>query len=203
GFVRLWYDTFDMRGRGVFQSIESNVEHICEKLGAAPDGTKTAVASRINVDYTASAMKARPEAVEVLSLLKSEGRKIGLISDCSPEIPRLFQRLPFAPLIDVTVFSSLVGMTKPDPRIYRLAAERLEVEPRDCIYVGDGDSNELTGAARAGMHPVLILNRQEDTTDVHRVDAEAKDWRGPTIRSLKEVSALLKQHGPNERREKK
>ena len=41
------------------------------------------------------------------------------------------------------------------------------------------------------MHPVLIRNPYEDSTDVHRVNAEAAEWDGPVISSLKEVLALV------------
>ena len=191
-FVRLWFGTFNERGLGIFRSLESNIEYICHELGTQPEKAKITLASQINVSYTAGAMKPRPEALELISHLKSQGYKTGLISDCSPEIPKLFQNLPFASFIDVTVFSSLVGMTKPDPRIYRLAAERLLVELGGCLYVGDGDSNELTGAAQVGMHPVLICNPYEDRSDIHRVDAEAEKWRGPTILSLRDILTLLK-----------
>jgi len=91
----------------------------------------------------------------------------------------------------VAVLSSSAGVKKPDPRIYQLAVEQLAVEPKDCLYIGDGDSQELTGAAQVGMHPVLIRVPDEDSTDVYRVDAEAEDWDGPVISSLKEVLPLL------------
>jgi putative hydrolase of the HAD superfamily len=191
-FVRLWFATFNMRGLGVFKNLGANIEYICRELGAQPGKSEVALASQINLRYTASAMKPRREALELLSHLKSQGYKTGLISDCSAEIPELFQNLPLAPLIDVTVFSSLVGIVKPDPRIYQLAAKRLLVEPGECLYVGDGDSNELTGAARAGMNPVLISNPHEDRTDVHRVDAEAEKWQGSKILSLGDILTLLK-----------
>jgi putative hydrolase of the HAD superfamily len=190
-FVRLWFDTHDMRGLGVFKSLESNIDFICHELGAHPETEKIKLASEINIRYTASAMKLRPEALELISYLKSRGYKIGLISDCSAEIPKLFHNLPIAPLIDVTVFSSLVGMIKPDPRIYRLTAERLNVQPGECVFIGDGDSNELTGAAKVGMHPILISDPYENKADVYRVDAEAEKWAGPIISSLLEVLAMI------------
>jgi len=94
-------------------------------------------------------------------------------------------------LIDVAIFSCVAGMKKPDPRIYRLATTQLAVEPENCLYIGDGSSKELTGAAEVGMHPVLIRDPDEDSSEVHRVDAEAEEWDGPVIASLSETLTLL------------
>ena len=35
-FTRLWFDTYDERGMGIFQSYEVNIEYICQKLGVKP-----------------------------------------------------------------------------------------------------------------------------------------------------------------------
>jgi len=70
--------------------------------------------------------------------------------------------------------------------------EQLAVEPDKCLYVGDGSSQELTGAAQVGMHPVLISIPSLDITDVHRIDTEAEEWDGPTISSLKDILSLVR-----------
>jgi putative hydrolase of the HAD superfamily len=190
-FVRLWFGTFSERSLGVFQSLESNIEYICQQLGVQPENTKVTLASQINLDYTARSIKPRKDATEVLSYLKSHGYKIGLISNCSASIPDILKNMPFAQMIDVALFSSLVGMQKPDPRIYQLIAKQLALKPEDCLYIGDGDEHELTGAAQAGMHPVLICDPCEDSADVHRVSSEAKEWDGPVISSLSEILAVI------------
>jgi putative hydrolase of the HAD superfamily len=191
-FVRLWFGTFNERGLGVFQNLEASVEYICERLGVHSDDARIKLAANINIEYAIRSIKPRPDAMQVLSYLKSHGYKTGLISNCSAEIPKILKNMPFAQLIDVAVFSSLVGMQKPDPHIYQLAAEQLAVKPATCLYIGDGEEHELTGAAQAAMHPVLIRDPSEDSTDVYRVNAEAEQWDGPVISSLKEVLTLLK-----------
>ena len=191
-FIRLWFDTFNERGLGVFQSYEANIEYICEKLDVERNSSHIKLAVEINRKYGVSVIKTRPYATELLAYLKAAHYKTGLISDCGVEIPKLFNDILFAPLIDTATFSCHVGMQKPDPRIYQLTAERLEVKPEDCLYVGDGDSNELTGALKVGMHPVLIRNPEEDRDNVYRSDFEGDDWHGLVISSLKEVLNLLR-----------
>lgn len=190
-FTRLWLDTAKWRGAGVFQTLEENIEYICRELEVNIVDTKIQLAKQVRFDYVARSLKPRRDALEVLSRLKSEGYRTGLISNCSTEPPVIWQDTPFAPLIDVAVFSSSVGLQKPDPRIYQLAVEQLAVKPGNCLYIGDGDEHELTGAAQVGMHPVLIRNPSEDSTDVYRVNVEVEQWDGPVISSLQEVLTLL------------
>ena len=47
-----------------------------------------------------------------------------------------------------------VKLKKPDIRIYELCAGKLNVKPEECLYVGDGGSNELSAAITAGMKPL-------------------------------------------------
>ncbi len=134
-------------------------------------------------------MKPRPGALDVLARLRSEGYQTGLVSDCSGEVPAVWGGTPFAPLFDATVFSCVAGIKKPDPRIYRMALSRLSVTARECLYIGDGNSRELTGALEVGMHPVLIRDPAE-SADAHFIDRE--EWHGETISSLMEVLDLVK-----------
>ena len=191
-FIRLWIDTFNMRATGDFQTPEENVEYICRKLRLHVADAQIKLAAQVRFNFTARSMAPRPGSVEVLSHLKSKGYKTGLISDCSAETPTVWKNTPFAPLINVTVFSCLVGVKKPDPRIYHMATKQLAVEPRNCLYVGDGSSQELTGASQVGMHPVLLRLPVGDSADVYQVNSEGDEWNGPVISSLKEVLALMK-----------
>ena len=127
----------------------------------------------------------RTTVVDTLSKLRSAGLKVGLISDCGSEVPDIWPGLELAPLMDATVFSCCVGETKPDPRLYNLACERLNVSPGRCLYVGDGGSRELTGARSMGMQPVLIRVEYERYFDAHRPDAV--EWTGPVISEIGEV----------------
>ncbi len=188
-FVRLWAETRDKRSLGIFSSLEANTEHICRMMGAKVKAYRTRLAYQLKVEATRLPLKPREGAEELLSHLKSADYRIGLISNCGPEVPPLWQETPLAPLVDIAVFSAAAGLKKPDPRIYRSAAEQLAVKPEGCLYVGDGDSSELTGAANAGMHPVLISVLLEDASDDPRENAE--EWKGPAIKSLKEVLALV------------
>ena len=193
-FARIWKATSDERFKGVMKTTAAYLAYVCEKLGAKVTDAKIKRAAQIRLDYAARQMVPRANAMPTLSTLKSRGYKLGLISDCSNEAPAIWPSTLLATLVDVAIFSCVVGVKKPDPHIYHLATEQLGVKPEECLYVGDGDSQELTGAAQVGMNPVLIrvpdnaLGSPDETLDAYRLNAQ--EWSGPTVMSLTEVLAL-------------
>ena len=123
----------------------------------------------------------RPDAVETLAELRRRGHRLGLISVCTEDVPYVWDDTPLAGTLDETIFSCDVGLSKPDPRIYELACERLEVEPAECLFVGDGANDELPGAERAGMTAVQLRVPGEELTE------SGKKWQGASIQHLGEV----------------
>ncbi|GMK41288.1 hypothetical protein PCCS19_43440 [Paenibacillus sp. CCS19] len=92
------------------------------------------------------------EVLELLHYLKQNGIKIGLISNCTEEEVRGWHDSVFSEYFDDTVFSYQTGWCKPDKEIYMLACTRMNVQPEASVFVGDGGSNELSGAADAGLN---------------------------------------------------
>jgi putative hydrolase of the HAD superfamily len=189
-FARMWVETFPDRATGVIPTIEANIEYICRALGCSVTGVQMTAASDIRLHFYRRSVRPRPGVLEALIRLKAEGYRVGLITDCSSELPKLWSSTPFASLIDVAVFSCCVGVRKPDPRIYRLACKRLGVVPQDCLYVGDGSSRELTGASAVGMQPLLIRPPYEETHDFIRIDVE--EWSGPSVSHISDILTFIK-----------
>jgi putative hydrolase of the HAD superfamily len=103
------------------------------------------------------------EKLALLKKLRELGFSICLVSNADSMDKHYWQNSPLRPCFDQTIFSCDVGLLKPDPRIYRLALERLGVQaapgaaelPAQCYYVGDGGHEELRGAREAGMTTAL------------------------------------------------
>lgn len=187
-FDRLWsVDTWVQRSTGALPTVEAAIEYVCHALGVTVDDERVKEAARIRIDLTRRMLVPRPDTLETLQRLQTAGYKVGLISDCTVEVPELWPATPMAPLIDVTIFSCSVGIKKPDPRIYLLACEQLGVAPQKCLYMGDGASRELTGARNVGMHPVMIRPHHEDFSNTRRFDEI--DWDGPRIAAVREILA--------------
>jgi putative hydrolase of the HAD superfamily len=121
--------------------------------------------------------------------LKKRPAKLGLISNCSIEIPILWQETAFARWIDTPIFSSVARLKKPDSRIFHLACERLGLPASACLYIADGEDYELSAAAETGLHPVLIRGASPKSHNPRC--QEANEWQGDTISSLLEVTPLL------------
>ncbi|WP_158301747.1 HAD family hydrolase [Paenibacillus mesophilus] len=101
-----------------------------------------------------------PEVIELLRRLKQEGVKLGLVSNCTEEEVHAWPDCGLAPYFDEVLFSYQAGFAKPDRSIYNLACDRLGVKAEECVFIGDGGSDELNGATRAGMkayHAVWYL----------------------------------------------
>ena len=123
-------------------------------------------------------------------LVKELDLKLGLVSDCSNELPDAWDETAFAPHFDATVFSCRQGTKKPELAMYKAVCDQLKVVQEKCLYIGDGGSNELTGARSAGMHPVLLFDLEEaKNPDTHRVEGE--EWNGNRINLLSEVLGFL------------
>ncbi|MBV8086462.1 MAG: HAD family hydrolase [Chloroflexi bacterium] len=126
----------------------------------------------------------RPDAEPTLTELHAGGLRVGLISECGAETAPLWRACSLAPLVDAAILSCQVGCRKPSPCIYQLACEALAVPAQQCLYVGDGSSQELTGARRAGMTAVQL-----------RIDGDwppgREAWTGLSIGTLSEVLTLL------------
>ena len=190
-FLNLWWETAGERYTGGLDKVQASIEKIGRKLNLSLDQALIDRVINVRMSYIKDMLTPRPQAVEVISWLRSQNIKVGLISDCSIEIPLVWNGTPLAELFDTTVFSCSVGLKKPDPRIYRLATDRLGVNPEDCLFIGDGGSRELTGAANAGLHPVMIQPWGE--TELPQANSEAREWQGPKIFSLTEVLDLVKE----------
>lgn len=188
-FISTWIvDTWHMRASGAFLTLEACIEHICSLLGTHVERDSLQKACCIWSDFTIKALHPRPDAINVLTNLKSAGYKIGLISDCAVEVQIHWPDTPLAHLIDVSILSCSVQLKKPDPRIYQLACEQLQILPWHCLYIGDGSSHELSGAANIGIHPVLLSGTEKDK-DAIRPDAEM--WSGQSISLLTDISVLI------------
>lgn len=104
-------------------------------------------------------MEADEDMFAAVAAVRRAGVRTGLLSNSwgSENYPR--ER--FDELFDVVVISGEVGLRKPDPAIFELAARRLGVRTSDCVFVDDLDRN-IAAAEEAGM--VGILHRRADET---------------------------------------
>ena len=96
----------------------------------------------------------------LLEALRERGLKLGLVSNAFDPgwlLHRDLEQMGIASRIDVAVFSSEVGIRKPDPAIFRRALDRLGVAPAHALFVGDRLYEDVRGAGELGMTTVQAL----------------------------------------------
>ncbi|MER8006889.1 MULTISPECIES: HAD-IA family hydrolase [unclassified Streptomyces] len=96
---------------------------------------------------TPAAWAPYPDAAEVLYALCERGLGIGVVSNIGWDPRPVFEAHDLDRFVDTYVLSYEHGIQKPDPRLFALACEALEVEPREALMVGD--SREADGGAAA------------------------------------------------------
>jgi putative hydrolase of the HAD superfamily len=180
--------TFHSRARGTFGSAEATLRWVTEQAGGHPRRSQLEEAVPARIKALKADTQLRPDAVSALTAIKNRGLSTALISDCTHELPAFLPSLPVAPLLDAQVFSVELGVCKPDPAIYLAACRRLDVDPERCVYVGDGGSRELTGAAAVGMTPVRL-----DAPDLadHLVFDRDDTFDGLSVPSLTDLLKLI------------
>ncbi len=86
--------------------------------------------------------------------------KTALLSNFTGSLPRLIENeYGLGDCFDAIIVSALVGMRKPDPAIYRLTLERLQVAPEEAVFVDDMSEN-VQAAAALGIHAIQFTSRE-------------------------------------------
>ena len=92
---------------------------------------------------------------ELLSRLRGRAR-LGVVSNYYGNLDVQLDEAGLSPLLDAVVESVHVGLAKPDPAIYRLAAERLGVVAADVVMVGDNFDRDCRAAKLAGLRAIWL-----------------------------------------------
>lgn len=168
-------ETYLKRMLGTYPTVADNLIDICNKININTDYSKILRASDISLKYTKKSLNQLKENVEyTLSELKDKNYKIGLISDCTSNVPKLWNETILAKYFDTTIFSCNAGLKKPDSRIYHLLCKELNIQPSECYYVGDG-WDEIIGAYNVGMTPVLICSKENEEKNFSKQSEESLD----------------------------
>jgi HAD superfamily hydrolase (TIGR01509 family) len=160
--ARVRLDADVLAGGGV--STESRtalgryLEYVLEGVGVTDDATLRAMADwRPRYNPPAGLFHLPdPGAADALGAVRDAGLATGVISNSNGSIAALLGSLGFLPYLDFVLDSFVVGVEKPDPRIFRIALERVGVDARDAVHVGDLYSIDVLGARSVGMPAILL-----------------------------------------------
>lgn len=102
--------------------------------------------------------------IDLVRRVRAAGTPVALVSnslgrDC-------YARVDLEELFDVSVVSGQVGVRKPSREIYRIACDRLGVDPDECVLVDDLEHN-LAGSARLGIRGIHHRTAEDTIPRVH------------------------------------
>jgi len=117
---------------------------------------------------------------EALRRLRAAGFRLAVVSNANGTVATLFRRLGLLDTFDAVLDSAVEGVEKPDPRLFRIALERVGGEAVSAVHVGDLYEVDVVGGRAAGLRAVLV-----DSGDLY----PGADC--PRVRSLAELAAHL------------
>ncbi len=149
-FLPGWRKTEAARATGK-QTFEAVIEMLMREHGIySPELHQQIVGRRIAVQADCFT-HLHPQILPMLSELKVRGIKIGLITNCFSEEAKLIRESQLFTYFDAPCLSYEIGIKKPDSVIYYRCMEKLGISEENCLYVGDGGSQELEAARSLGM----------------------------------------------------
>lgn len=164
-FQTLWRPTESDRSIGKIRT-EEVIEMILKENGCYTDELLEKIVQKRISTKEECFKHLHLEIIPMLTKLKEEGISIGLISNCFSEEAEVIRKSMLFPYFDKVCLSYEEGVQKPDEEIYRRCMAGLGVAPEECIYIGDGGSQELEAARDLGMNAMQAVwymeNRKMD-----------------------------------------
>ena len=182
-FAAIVRETFDARVRGTLGDLPATIGELAQRVGGSPSASQVARAAQCRLAFTRGLLENRHSASN-LTVLKRRGHQLGVITDCSAETPLSWPASWLPDVVDAVSFSCELGVRKPDPEMHLAVTRRLDVPPEECLFIGDGGSNEMDGARALGMSAMRLLD--PSLRDTERLEGES-DWSGTIISSLAEL----------------
>lgn len=100
--------------------------------------------------------RAHPGARAAIRDVKAAGLVAGVVSNSNGSARALLDGAGLAAELDFVIDSALVGVEKPDPRIFHLGLAQAGVAAHEAVYIGDLYSIDVLGARAAGLGTILL-----------------------------------------------
>ncbi len=100
--------------------------------------------------------RADPEALAAIRRVRAAGLVAGVISNSNGSVRSILEETGLAAHLDFIIDSAVVGVEKPDPRIFALGLRAAGVAAAEAVYVGDLYSVDVLGARAAGLEGILL-----------------------------------------------
>jgi HAD superfamily hydrolase (TIGR01549 family) len=158
------------------------------QAGASDGSMADEVASNYRRTYAAN-WHPVDGAIDLLRAVRAGGHRVVIVTNNGVAEQQLkLERCGIGECIDVMVTSEEIGITKPDPRIFEHALDRVGAKASEAVMLGDAWATDIEGARAAGVVPVWFNPRRQPTPDATVAELAALT---PTSGAL----AVLRQAG--------
>jgi putative hydrolase of the HAD superfamily len=124
-----WVDSFPRRVCGGFESVGENFAWIGGQVGTRLGAEACAAAAARYACFTRAGLQPFPGVEQRLAALKDRGLRLGLLTNCAPDVPEIFPNTALGAFFEAAVFSCTARVRKPDPRAYELVLNSLGIGP--------------------------------------------------------------------------
>jgi HAD superfamily hydrolase (TIGR01549 family) len=149
------------------------------------EGRAELIETILAAQYAPESWELYPDVLPAIHELREMDVRLGIVSDWGSNLLPIVEGLGLASELDFVIASGAVGVSKPDPAIFRLAAARVGVLPNESLMVGDSYRADIVGAQSAGMGGILVRRPE------WRERREAVPPEVPVIGSLAELPAIV------------
>ncbi|MCB0869751.1 MAG: HAD family phosphatase [Solirubrobacterales bacterium] len=113
------------------------------------------------------ALDPNPGMIDLIREVRRDGIRTALLTNNVKEWEATWRSMmPIDELFETVVDSAFVNCRKPDPRIYQLTLERVQLEPEQCIFIDDMEIN-IEAANELGLHGVHFRETAQARAEVH------------------------------------
>jgi len=139
-------------------TFQTYMRFICEELGIEWKAAAERSFQRI-AEYNREQNlwnRPNPQAPAVLERLQQLDLAVGMISNSGGSIEQIVRKQGLGSYFRFVLDSRIVGVEKPDPRIFQMALERAKAAPAEAVYIGDLYSIDILGSRAAGLDAILL-----------------------------------------------
>jgi putative hydrolase of the HAD superfamily len=138
-----------------------NLEHLCQQ----------------NTTHYAEDIELLDGATTLLHFLQQKTLPLALITNGPADMQRAtLQKVSIEKYFKAILVSGELGIRKPARGIFQLACERLQVQPEDCLMIGDHLSADIEGAKSMGMQTAWLSKEQVGDVRAFSSLSELQQW---------------------------
>lgn len=182
-------ELYEKRATGKEKNPQNIIESIIRKMNMKANACEKKEILKLREErFKKSLIDVDLTILDVLLDIKKKGTKLCLLSNADIIDVMHWQKSPLNNLFDDTIFSYQVGYLKPQTEIYEIALKKIHVNPENCMFIGDGGSDELKGAKQLGIKTILsgyLLKRDKGEQDT------LKEFADYYIEDFKEINNIL------------